>query len=282
MEMEDNLFLIAEIGINHNGDIDLAKELIKDAALAGFDAVKLQKRTIEKVYTKEFLDSPRESPFGTTQRDQKEALEFSIKEHKLLKDYANDLGLKFSASCWDKQAFYDMQEVGVDFWKIASPMLRHHELLKLTSSTKLYTYISTGMSSLNEIEDAVNMFREQSCPFELMHCVSTYPLKEENANLNCIKNLKDKFQCNVGYSGHETSLYRLCAAAVALGASSIEKHITKDRAMYGSDQAASIETHSLSKFVSALKAVKRSLGDGNKIILDDEIPIRLKLSSEFK
>ena len=126
------------------------------------------------------------------------------------------------------------------------------------------------------------MFREQSCPFELMHCVSTYPLKEENANLNCIKNLKDKFQCNVGYSGHETSLYRLCAAAVALGASSIEKHITKDRAMYGSDQAASIETHSLSKFVSALKAVKRSLGDGNKIILDDEIPIRLKLSSEFK
>ena len=175
-----------------------------------------------------------------------------------------------------------MQEVGVDFWKIASPMLRHHELLKLTASTNIYTYVSTGMSSLNEIEDAVNIFRKQNCPFELMHCVSTYPLKEENANLNCIKNLKAKFQCKVGYSGHETSLYRLCVAAVALGASSIEKHITKDRAMYGSDQAASIETHSLLKFVSSLRTVKSSLGDGKKVILDDERPIRLKLSSEFK
>ena len=201
--------------------------------------------------------------------------------HKLLKDYANDLGLKFSASCWDKQAFYDMQEVGVDFWKIASPMLRHHELLKLTASTNIYTYVSTGMSNLNEIEDAVNIFRKRNCPFELMHCVSTYPMKDEDANLNMIQTLRERFGCNVGYSGHESGL-AISYAAAALGISSLERHITLNRAMYGSDQAASIEPNGLRQLVGAVRKIEKALGNGKKDVTKSEVPVAKKLREHIK
>ena len=174
--MNSNLFLIAEIGINHNGDINLAKEMIDDAYKGDFDAVKFQKRTIDLLYDKKFLDSYRESPWGSTQREQKNGLEFSISQFKELRDFAQERGLKFSASCWDTNAFYEMLEVGLDFHKIASPMNRHYELLELTAKTNVKTFISTGMSSLLEISKAVNIFKEKNCDFELMHCVSCYPM----------------------------------------------------------------------------------------------------------
>ena len=280
--MNSNLFLIAEIGINHNGDINLAKEMIDDAYKGDFDAVKFQKRTIDLLYDKEFLDSYRESPWGSTQREQKNGLEFSISQFKELRDFAHERGLKFSASCWDTNAFYEMLEVGLDFHKIASPMNRHYELLELTAKTNIKTFISTGMSSLLEISKAVNIFKEKNCDFELMHCVSCYPMSEEEANLLCIPNLAKTFDCNVGYSGHETSLTRICCAAVALGATSLERHITVNRAMYGSDQAASIETHALKKFSSSVRVIRAALGDGNKKLIDSEKESRLKLSSNYK
>ena len=280
--MNSDLFLIAEIGINHNGDINLAKEMIDDAYKGDFDAVKFQKRTIDLLYDKEFLDSYRESPWGSTQREQKNGLEFSISQFKELRDFAHERGLKFSASCWDTNAFYEMLEVGLDFHKIASPMNRHYELLELTAKTNIKTFISTGMSSLLEISKAVNIFKEKNCDFELMHCVSCYPMMEEEANLLCIPNLAKTFDCNVGYSGHETSLTRICCAAVALGANSLERHITVNRAMYGSDQAASIETHALKKFSSSVRVISTALGDGNKKLIDSEKESRLKLSSNYK
>ena len=278
----NNLFLIAEIGINHNGDIKLAKKLIDEAAGGDFDAVKFQKRTVNLVYDKEFLDSYRESPWGSTQRDQKNGLEFSLAELKELRDFSHAKGLQFSASCWDTRAFYEILELGVDFHKIASPMNRHYELLEMTAKTRTKTFISTGMSTLNEISKVVNIFRKHNCNFELMHCISSYPLNEKNANLLCIKKLASHFDCNVGYSGHETSLTRICCAAVALGATSLERHITMDRAMYGSDQAASIEAHSLKKFTSSVRIVKDALGDGNKELFDCEKESRIKLSSNYK
>ncbi len=280
--MKNNLFLIAEIGINHNGDINLAKEMIDDAYKADFDAVKFQKRTIDLVYDKKFLDSYRESPWGSTQREQKNGLEFSISQFKELRDFSHERGLKFSASCWDTNAFYEMIEVGLDFHKIASPMNRHYELLELIANTKMKTFISTGMSSLEEISKAVNIFKEKNCDFELMHCVSCYPMNEEEANLLCIPYLSKKFDCKVGYSGHETSLTRICCAAVALGATSVERHITVNRAMYGSDQAASIETHALKKFTSSVRIINIALGDGKKKLTDSEKESRLKLSSNYK
>ena len=255
--------------------------MIYEAAKGDFDAVKFQKRTIDLTYDKEFLDSYRDSPWGSTQREQKNGLEFSITQLKELKEFAHEKGLQFSASCWDKNAFNEMLEVGLDFHKIASPMNRHYELLELTAKTKTKTFISTGMSSLEEISKAVDIFRKNNCEFELMHCVSCYPMLEEEANLKCIKNLSKEFDCNVGYSGHETSLTRICCAAVALGATSIERHITIDRAMYGSDQSASIETHALSNFSSSVRIVKKAIGDGNKKLLDSEKDSRVKLSSNY-
>lgn len=277
-----NLFLIAEIGINHNGDIKLAKKLIDEAYLGGFDAVKFQKRTIDLVYDKDFLESFRESPWGVTQREQKIGLEFTLPELKELREFSHERGLQFSASCWDTESFRDMKEVGVDFHKIASPMNRHYELLELTAKEKIKTFISTGMSYLEEISKIVEIFRRNDCNFELMHCISSYPLDERNANLLCIPKLASYFKCDVGYSGHETSLTRICCAAVALGATSLERHITIDRAMYGSDQAASIEAHSLKKFSSSVRLIKEALGDGNKDLLECEKETRFKLSSNYK
>ena len=272
-----NLFLIAEIGINHNGEMSIAKQLIDSAAEAGFDAVKFQKRTIEDVYTKEFLDSPRESPWGTTQRHQKEGLEFSKNQYREISDYCEIKGISWSASAWDLNAQEFINEFDCSFNKVASPMLGHIPLLKLIASTKKKAYISTGMSTLDEIDKVVEIFQNADCEFELMHCNSTYPMKEEDANLLCIPMLRERYGVNVGYSGHESSLLKVCAAAVALGATSIERHITLDRAMYGSDQAASIETASLKGFVEAVRKIPAILGSGIKILTDSEKSAREKL-----
>lgn len=276
------LFLIAEIGINHNGDVEIARKLIKEAAEAGFDAVKFQKRTIEKVYTKEFLDSPRESPWGTTQRAQKTGLEFGRKEYAEIDRYCRELGISWSASAWDIDSQRFIRDFSVPFNKIASPMLGHKPLLREIASEQKMTFISTGMATLDEIDEIVNLFRQRGCPFELMHCNSTYPMKQEDANLLCIPMLKNRYGCGVGYSGHETSLLKVCSAAVVLGATSIERHITLDRAMYGSDQAASIETHALRDFVSTIRRIPQLMGTGRKEITPAELVVRNKLRVEVQ
>ncbi len=272
-----NLFLIAEIGINHNGDMKLAKQLIDAASDAGFDAVKFQKRTIDLVYTPEFLDSPRESPWGTTQRDQKEGLEFSESQYREIDSYCKKSNIQWSASAWDIDAQKFVQQFDCSFNKVASAMLGHIPLLKLIAAEKKKTFISTGMSTLEELDSVVSIFREAGCPFELMHCNSTYPMKDEDANLLCIPMLRERYGVNIGYSGHESSLIKVCTAAVALGATSLERHITLDRAMYGSDQAASIETNALRNFVESVRAIPSVLGNGKKVLSETELKTREKL-----
>ena len=270
-------FLIAEIGINHNGDLKIAKSLIDIAVESNFDAVKFQKRTIDKVYTREFLDAPRESPWGTTQRAQKEGLEFTAQDYKEIDKYCREKGLQWTASAWDIDAQIFLQSFNCAFNKVASPMLGHIPLLKLIASEGKKTFISTGMSTLEELDIVVKIFKDANCPFELMHCNSTYPMKEEDANLLCITMLKKRYGVNVGYSGHESSLIKVCTTAVALGATSLERHITLDRAMYGSDQAASIETHALANFVETVRAVPGILGSGEKNLSEAELKTREKL-----
>ena len=270
-------FLIAEIGINHNGDVALAKRMINGAADAGFDAVKFQKRSIELVYTKEMLDSPRESPWGTTQRDQKEALEFSKAEYDEIDRHCTERGIQWSASCWDIESLEFLRAYDPPFHKVASPMLGHEPLLREIAAEGKKTFVSTGMSTLEELDEVVDIFKRANCPFELMHCNSTYPMEMEDANLNAIPMLRERYRVDVGYSGHETCLVTVCVAAVALGATSIERHITLDRAMYGSDQAASIECKSMRSFATAIRAVPNILSDGRKQVLETEVPIRRKL-----
>ena len=271
-----SIFFIAEIGINHNGDMKICKELIDLAVSAGCDAVKFQKRDIETVYSKKLLDSHRESPWGKTQRDQKMGLEFNKEQYQEIDNYCKKKNINWFASAWDLKSQKFLREFDCKFNKIASAMLVNQELLKMVSEEKKHTFISTGLSTLNDIEKAVNIFRDNNCPFELMHCVSTYPMKDTDANLRTIFTLKEKFKCDVGYSGHETGL-TISYAAAALGVSSLERHITLNRAMYGSDQAASLAPPGLKKIVPEIRKIEKALGDGIKRILEDEIPIAKKL-----
>jgi N-acetylneuraminate synthase len=275
-----SVFLIAEIGINHNGDLAIAKQLIREAKTAGFDAVKFQKRTIDQVYTKEFLDSPRDSPWGTTQRDQKMGLEFGLDQYREIDRYCHNTGLAWFASAWDLDSQAFLRQFDLPYNKVASAMLGNWPLLREVAREKKKTFISTGMSTLEEIDEVVAFFRDAGCPFELMHCNSTYPMKETDANLRCIPLLRERYQCDVGYSGHETTLIKVCVAAVTLGATSLERHITLDRAMYGSDQAASVSTHVLDDFVDSVRAIEGILGTGVKDVTSGEWPIRKKLRVE--
>ena len=271
------VFITAEIGINHNGDIDIAKKLIDVAVIAGCDAVKFQKRTIEKVYTKEFLDSPRESPWGTTQRDQKIGLEFGKKEYDEINRYCKDKNIQWYASSWDIDSQLFLRQYNLKYNKVASAMLTNHDLLKTIAEEKKHTFVSTGMSTMEQIREAVNLFREYNCPFELQHSNSSYPMKIEEANLRCIQTLKKEFSCNVGYSGHEVGGYLLCVTAVLLGATSIERHITLERSMYGSDHAASLEPQGLIRMVNDIRTIDKILGDGIKVVWPSEIPVMKKL-----
>lgn len=271
-----SIFIVAEIGINHNGDMGICKDLIKVAKDCGCDAVKLQKRDIEKVYTKEFLDSARESPWGSTQRSQKLALEFDVRDYQEIDRYCKKLSIEWFASAWDHKSQIFLRNFNCNYNKIASAMIKDLELLKLVAEEKKHTFISTGMSTYDDIEKAVDIFREAKCPFELMHTVSTYPMKDEHANLKLIQTLRDKFNCDVGYSGHEVGL-AVSYAASALGITSLERHITLDRSMYGSDQSASIEPNGLRQLVGAVRKIELALGDGIKRIIDEEVPIARKL-----
>ncbi len=274
------IYVIAEIGINHNGDLGIAKSLIDVAANAGCDAVKFQKRTIDKVYTQELLNSPRESPWGKTQRDQKQGLEFGEAEYREIDRYFKEKEIDWFASAWDVDSHEFLRQFDCPHNKIASAMLVDKKFLRAVASEGKHTFISTGMSTMDEIGNAVAIFREAGCPFELMHCVSTYPMKDEDANLCCIATLRDRFQCDVGYSGHEVGL-AVSYAAAALGITSLERHITLDRAMYGSDQAASVEPAGLRQLVGAVRKIERAMGNGQKVILKDEVPIAAKLRAHL-
>lgn len=270
-------FIVAEVGINHNGSLDVAKKLIDIASSAGCDAVKFQKRTVEKVYSKQVLDSPRESPWGTTTREQKFGLEFSLKDYQIIDKYCKSKKIPWYVSCWDVDSQINMRKFKTKYNKVASAMLVHHKLLHTIAEEKKHTFISTGMSTIEQIKDAVNIFKKHNCPFELQHSHSAYPMNIEEANLRVIQTLRKKFKCNVGYSGHEAGAYLVCVAAVMLGATSIERHITLDRTMYGSDQAASLEPPGLFRMVKDVRAIDSILGDGKKRIWDSELPAMKKL-----
>lgn len=276
-----SVFIIAEIGINHNGDINIAKDLIKAAKDAGCDAVKFQKRTVDIVYTKELLDSFRDSPWGKTQRAQKEALEFGLEEYLEIDRYCKEVGIEWFASAWDLESQKLLKQFNCRYNKIASAMLVYEPLLKEVASEKKHTFISTGMSTIKQIDRAVDIFRKAGCPFELMHCVSTYPMDEEDANLNRIKTLRERYKCNIGYSGHEVGGLAISCAAVSLGITSLERHITLDRAMYGSDQAASLEVSGLKMLVGAVRKIEKAMGDGEIAIQPKEVPIAKKLRAHI-
>tara|TARA_R100001015_G_C4634312_1_gene200582 strand:- start:1799 stop:2641 length:843 start_codon:yes stop_codon:yes gene_type:complete len=270
-------FIIAEIGINHNGDMDITKKLIDGAVDAGCDAVKFQKRTIDTVYTKDDLDRPRESPWGSTNRQQKEGLEFGKKEYDEIDRYCKEKGIHWFASAWDVESQLFLQKYDLKYNKVASALLTHRKLLETIADEGRYTFISTGMSTLNQIRKAVKIFEERNCPFELMYCNSTYPMPVEEANLNAMATLAKTFPgVNVGYSGHESGLMVSCTA-VAMGATSLERHITLDRAMYGSDQSASIELGGLKILVDRIREVELSKGDAFKTVTDKEKEIAKKL-----
>ena len=274
-------FITAEIGINHNGSMKIAKELIDVASAAGCNAVKFQKRNVEKVYSKKVLDSYRESMWGTTTREQKFGLEFSEKQYSKIDQYCKKKKILWYVSCWDVGSQIQMQKFKTKYNKVASAMLTHKKLLETIAEEGKHTFISTGMSTMKDISKAVKIFKTHNCPFELMHSHSAYPMPPHEANLRMIETLGKKFKCKVGYSGHESSSYSICLAATLLGAISIERHITLDRSMYGSDQAASLEPPGLIRLVRDIRELDFILGDGKKIIWDSELPAQKKLREIF-
>lgn len=271
-----SIVIVAEIGINHNGDMSLCKKLIDVAKDTGVDCVKFQKRDIDQVYTQEFLDSPRESPWGTTQREQKAGLEFSADEYKKINQYCKEKGIDWFASAWDLKSQEFLQQFDCKYNKVASAMIVYEDLLKIIAKEGKHTFISTGMTTYDDIQKAVDIFQEADCPFELMYTVSTYPMKDENANLRMINTLRKKYQCNVGYSGHEVGL-AISYAAVALDITSLERHITLDRSMYGSDQSASVEPSGLRQLVGAVRKIEKAMGDGKKNTIDAELIVAKNL-----
>jgi N-acetylneuraminate synthase len=267
-------YIIAEIGINHNGDIDLARRLISVAVAAGCDAVKFQKRTVEVVYTPEELAKPRENPFGATNGDLKHGLEFGHDEYRLIDRYCREVKMPWFASAWDERAVDFIDQFDVPCYKIASASLTDDKLLRHTRSKGRPIILSTGMSTLAEIDHAVDVLGTKD--LVLLHACSVYPAHYPELNLKAITTMRERYGVPVGYSGHETGLPST-VAAVALGACCVERHITLDRAMWGSDQAASLEPNGISKIVSYVRVVEQSLGDGVKRVVEREQPIIKKL-----
>jgi N-acetylneuraminate synthase len=275
-----SIFVIAEIGINHNGSLDIAKQLIDAAKDAGADAVKFQKRTIDLVYTKEQLNTPRESPWGTTTREQKEGLEFKFDDYKEIDRYCSQKKIEWFASAWDLESQKFLRQFNLRYNKVASAMIVYESLLRIIAEEKKHTFISTGMTKIEHIDRAVSIFKDANCPFELMHCVSTYPMTDEDANLNRINTLRSRYRCDVGYSGHEVGL-AVSYAAAALGISSLERHITIDRSMYGSDQSASVEPAGFRQLVGAIRKIEKAMGDGSLEMNPNEASIAQKLRAHL-
>jgi len=278
--MNKPIFIVAEIGINHNGDMSICKQLIDIAVDTGCNAVKFQKRDIDLVYTQEMLDSQRESPWGSTQRDQKIGLEFNQEQYSEIDQYCKEKEIEWFASAWDVNSQKFLKQFDCKYNKVASAMIVYTDLLKIIASEGKHTFISTGMSTHDDIQNAVDIFNKAGCSFELMHTVSTYPMNDKDANLNLIKTLKKTYNCNVGYSGHEVGL-AISYAAVAIGISSLERHITLDRSMYGSDQSASVEPNGFHMLVGAVRKIEEAMGDGIKTISDSEREIADKLRAHL-
>jgi N-acetylneuraminate synthase len=267
-------YVIAEIGINHNGDMELAKRLIAVASAAGCNAVKFQKRTVDLVYTPEELAKPRESPFGTTNGDLKRALEFSAHDYQEIDAYCKALDMPWLVSCWDEESLDVMRQFALPCFKIASALLTDDSLLRKTRATGKPIVLSTGMSTLEEIDHAVSVLGEQE--LILLHACSAYPARYEELNLRVIPELRKRYGVPVGYSGHETGIPS-SVAAVVMGACCVERHITMDRAMWGSDHAASLEPNGITRLVRDIRLIEKSLGDGVKRVYDSEIAAANKL-----
>lgn len=269
--------IIVEIGTNHMGDVNIAKRIIDIAVDSGADIVKFQRKNVEKIYTKKFLDSYLESPWGNTQREMRLHREFSDKQFKEIANYCKKKKIPWFVSCWDVESQIHMRKFKTKYNKVASAMIIHKKLLEEIAKEKKYTFISTGMSEMKDIENAVKIFKKHKCPFELMHCNSAYPISNNEVNLKLIPMLKKKFKCKVGYSGHEIGATNVSVPAVMMGASSIERHVTVSRANYGYDQAASLEKEGLRKLVRDIRILDKIMGDGKKKIWASEKPNIKKL-----
>ncbi len=267
-------FIIAEIGINHNGSVAMAKKMIDIAVTTGCDAVKFQKRTIDIVYTPEELAKERKSIFGSTNGDLKRGLEFGFEQYKEIDEYCKQRGILWFASCWDEASVDFIEQFDVPCYKIASASLTDDNLLKYTRAKRKPILLSTGMSTMKEIRHAVDILGKDN--LIIYHCTSTYPSNADETNLLAIQTLKEEFNCPIGYSGHERGVTP-SVLAVALGANSVERHITLDRTNWGSDQAASLEMAGLSHMVRDIRQVPALLGDGKKIVYPRELPIIEKL-----
>jgi len=266
--------VIAEIGINHNGSLELALGLVAAAARAGCQAVKFQKRTVAQVYSAAELAAPRESPFGHTNGDLKHGLEFGESEYRAIDAACRDAGVMWFASCWDQASVEFLERFDPPCYKIASPCLTDHALLRRHRETGRPLLLSTGMSTLDQIDAAVETLGTDG--LVLMHCTSSYPSQTHELNLRAIPVLARRYGVPIGYSGHEVGL-AATVAAVALGAAAVERHLTLDRAMWGSDQAASIEPHGFERLVKDIRAVELALGDGVKRVYPSEVAAMNKL-----
>ncbi len=267
-------YVIAEIGINHNGDIDLAKRLISVAVAAGCDAVKFQKRTVEIVYSEKELAQPRPNPFGETNGDLKRGLEFDSEDYAEISSFCKQVKIDWFVSPWDEKSVDFVQKFDPPVYKIASASLTDDNLLRHVRATGKPIIASTGMSTYEEIDHAVDVLGKQNTI--LMHTTSTYPAKYEQLNLRAIPTMIERYGIPVGYSGHETGIPTSVAASI-LGACCVERHITMDRAMWGSDQAASLEPNGISRLVRDIRLCEQSMGDGIKRVYEDEIPVMKKL-----
>ena len=267
-------YVVGEIGINHNGDVKIAKKLVDVAAIAGCQAVKFQKRTLDVVYSREELARPRENPFGATNGDLKRGLEFDADRYHHIDRYCQDKGVAWFASCWDEASVDFIEQFSPPAYKIASASLTDDKLLKHHRKTGRPIIISTGMSTLAQVDHAVDVLGTDN--LILLHTTSAYPAKTQDLNLNMIVSLRERYQVPIGYSGHEVGL-ATSYAAVALGACMVERHITLDRAMWGSDQAASVEPQGLMRLVRDIRNIEAALGDGEKRVTEAEVPIMKKL-----
>jgi N-acetylneuraminate synthase len=267
-------FVVAEIGINHNGDIGLARKLISAAVTAGCDAVKFQKRTVDVVYTADELERPRESPFGTTNGELKRGLEFDKEAFAAIDECCRMFGIMWFASCWDEASVDFIEGFDPPCYKIASASLTDDDLLRHHRRYGRPIILSTGMSELSEIDRAVEVLGTED--LILLHATSTYPSQPDELNLRAIATLRERYGVPVGYSGHEVGL-STSVVARALGACMIERHITLDRAMWGSDQAASVEPSGFQRLVRDIRVLEKALGDGVKVVYESELPVQDKL-----
>jgi len=267
-------FVLAEIGINHNGDTQIAKKLIDVASFAGCEGVKFQKRTIDVVYTPEELAKPRESPFGETNGDLKRGLEFGHTEYQQIDEYCRHKPISWTASCWDEASVDFIDQFNPPFYKIASASLTDDALLRHTRAKGKPIVLSTGMSTLDQIDHAVDVLGKDN--LVLLHCCSTYPAQYPELNLRAIPALRQRYDVPIGYSGHETGIASSVAAAT-LGACVVERHVTLDRSLWGSDHAASLEPNGIMRVIRDIRLVELALGDGVKSVVPSEIPIMKKL-----